>query len=132
MTFLRRVRIAATCTASNATVFSEPVQGALLHSVLFTKSSASGWATGATCVLSFVGLTSAIDTDVSWDVLTFVGTSLSQMIYPRREMQTTAAASGGAMGGVMIPAVDGKFKLTVASGGASGRGTFDLFLEGVV
>ena len=126
------MRVGVTCTASNASVFSAPVQGGLLFGINYTKASASAFATGSTCTISFVGNTSSVDMDVSWDIMTFTGSSLSQVLYPRREMQTTAGASAGAMGGVMIPLVDGRVKINVASGGANGRGTFDLLIEGVI
>ena len=128
--YLSRVRINVTCTASGATVDSEPVLGGLLYAVRFTKASASGIASGATCVISAVSVASAPDIAVTHDILTYLGTSASQIVYPRREMQTTAAASAGAMGGVMIPLVDDKIRVTVASGGASGKGTFDFYIEG--
>ena len=128
--YLTRHRLNVTCTASGATYETEPFIGGLLYAVRFTKASASAIASGATCVISVVSIASAPDIAVSHDVLTFVGTSASQIIYPRREMQTTAGASAGAMGGVMIPLVDDKIRVTVASGGASGKGTFDFLIEG--
>lgn len=128
--YLTRVRLNVTCTASGATVDSEPVLGGLLYAIRYTRASASGFATGATCAITAVSLASAPDIAAGHDILLFTGTSVSQILYPRREMQTTAGASAGAMGGVMIPLVDDKIRVTVASGSANGRGTFDFLIEG--
>lgn len=128
--FLTRHRVNVTCTASGATVDSEPIIGGLLYAVRFTKASASGIATGATCDISAVSVASAPDIAVTHDILKFTGTSASQIIYPRREMQTTAGATAGAMGGAMIPLVDDKIRIVIGTGGASGKGTFDFLIEG--
>lgn len=130
--YLSRVRLNINCTASGATVDSEPVQSGLLYAIRYTRASASGYATGATCDISAVALASAPDIAVTHDILKFTGTSASQILYPRREMQTTAGASGGAMGGVMIPLVGDKIRVVIGTGGASGKGTFDFLIEGMV
>lgn len=128
--FLTRHRLNVTCTASAATYQTAPIIGGLLYAVRFTKASASAFATGATCVISAVAFASAPDIDVSHDILTFLGTSVSQIVYPRREMQSTAGATAGALGGAMVPLVGDRIQVVVASGGANGRGTFDFFVEG--
>ena len=130
--YLSRIRLNVTCTASGATVDSEPIQSGLLYAIRYTRASASGYATGATCDFTAVALASAPDIAVTHDLLKFTGTSASQILYPRREMQTTAGASAGAMGGAMIPLVGDRIRVTIGTGGASGKGTFDVLIDGMI
>lgn len=130
MTYLTRYRLSVTCTASDATYQTDPILGGQLYAIRYSKASASAFATGSTCIISAVAVTSGVDADITQNFLTFTGTSVSQMLYPRADAQTTAGASNTTLGGVMLPLVDDRLKVVVASGGANGRGTFDFYVMG--
>lgn len=129
MSYLSRYRMSVTCSASVATYQTPSVIGGYLEAIRYTKASASGLATGATVYFTAISDIDAIDTSAAHDVLKFTGTSASQILFPRRENQSTAGASAG-LGAARIPLAGDSLKLVVESGGANGRGTFDVYVEG--
>lgn len=125
--YVSRKRLSVTCTASGATYFAEVTQGGLFYGMRYTPGTASAFATGSTCQLSVVGPGGL----GAVNILLFTGTSAAAMLFPRFDSHTTAGVSGGTSGTIMMPLSAGDaLKLTVASGGASGNGHFDLFLAG--
>lgn len=124
MTYVTRHLMAVTCTASGAT-YTQHIIGGFLHAIRYTPATASAFASGATCTISIAPLA----TGPSHDVLTFTGTSAAAMLYPRRESHTSAGATGGTSG-QLIPIADEFIRLTVASGGASGQGRFEFYVQG--
>lgn len=132
MTFVDRIRLSVTCTASNATVDTF-VRGGFLYAIRYSTASASAFATGATATFSIAGAASGIASAPSHEVLTLTNTSVAGMYYPRRKGHTTAGATAADVtDGVLVPLSNEFVRLTVASGGANGRGVFDLYITGVI
>jgi hypothetical protein len=124
MTYISRFRLNVTCTAS-AAAYSQWVEGGLLHAIRYTPATASGFATGSTVYVT----ASPLATGPSHDILKFTGTSAAAMLYPRVERHTTAGATG-ALGVCEIPLAKEHLRLEVQSGGTSGQGQFDFYIEG--
>lgn len=129
MSYISRSRVRVTCTASGATYDTPIAQGGLLYAFHYVLGTASNIATGASCKLTAVGPGGL----GSRQILTFTNTSVESMIFPRFESNTTAGATAGSSGVIMYPLSAGDLlRLQVESGGVSGQGTFDYFLEGQV
>lgn len=121
---LNRFTFNVTCTASNAT-YTQYIARGYLEAIRYTTATASAFATGATASIAIVPESGNALTEV----VTFVGTSVAAMLFPRREGHTTAGATGGHLG-QRIPIVGELIRLRVASGGAAGRGIFDFYVDG--
>jgi hypothetical protein len=102
--------------------------GGLLYSVAYTLGTASAFATGANFTLSRIGpsgLGSAVI--CSWGSATAPSEK-----FPRFEGHTSAGATAasGTYANQMPLAAGDILRLTVASGGASGNGWFDFYVDG--
>jgi len=128
---ITRFRLAVTCTASNATV-SQYVEGGFLHAWAFTPATASAFATGATCSIDFCSdITSGGTQFATHNGIVFTNTSAVFVGYPRIKPQTTAGATAADLtNGQRIPLAREFIRVQVASGGASGVGIFDFWIEG--
>lgn len=134
MSGLRRIRLGVTCTASAATALVY-VESGLLYGVGYTKATASAYATGATATIDILG-SSAGGLNTS-DVgiathggFTFVNTSANAFLTPRMKPQTSALATAADLtNGLPIPIAREHVRIVIASGGASGNGWWDLYLD---
>lgn len=128
---ISRYRLNVTCTASGATYY-QYVEGGLLHAWAYTPATASAFATGATCTIDFVsGVDSASVGFASHNGFAFVNTSAAFVGYPRIKPQTTAGATAADLtNGQPIPLGKEFIRVQVASGGASGQGRFDFWIDG--
>lgn len=131
MTNLSRYKIGVTCTASAATALLY-VESGYLYSWAYTPGTASAYATGATAVIDFITDIRAGAVGVTThDGMTFTGTSAAARRYPRNKEQTTAGATAADLtNGLMIPMSREHIRITIASGGASGNGWFEFYVEG--
>jgi hypothetical protein len=124
--FITKKTVNVLCTASAATNLVHVI-GGLLHAVRYTTATAENLATGSTCIIDVVGSSGA--SGALHEIVRFTGTSAAAMLYPWRERHTSAGATG-ALGVVPIPVAEEYVRIRVESGGASGRGQFDLFFQG--
>ena len=129
MTYIRRIDVNVTCTASNATVDSDPIRGGLLYAIRYTPATASAFATGATCTFDVITAASGLN-GPTHNIGTFTNTSVAGMFFPRYGVHTSAFASGGTTGLTQIPLSNECIRIRVASGGASGVGRFSFYIEG--
>ena len=130
MSYISKTRVGVTCTASGATVDTLVRGGGLFYGVAYTLGTASAFATGAGFSLSRVGpggLGSAVI--CAWGVATAPSEK-----YPRFEGHTSAGATAasGSYANMMPLAAGDILRIVVASGGASGNGWFDLYVEGQI
>ena len=131
MTNLSRYKIGVTCTASAATALIY-VESGYLYAWAYTPGTASAYATGATATIDFITdiRTGAVGV-ATHDGMQYVNTSVAVRRYPRNKEQTTAGATVADMtNGLMIPLSREHIRVTIASGGASGNGWWEFYVEG--
>lgn len=134
MSGLRRVRLGVTCTASAATALVY-VESGFLYGVGYTKATASAYATGATATIDIIGssaggLNTADVGIATHGGFTFVGTSANAFLTPRVKPQTSALATAADLvNGLPIPIAREHVRIVIASGGASGNGWFDVYID---
>lgn len=128
---LRRYRVGVTCTASNATVF-QYVEAGWLYSIGYQPGTASAYATGATATIDFITdiRSTALGITTHHGLAAFVNTSVAGHLIPRLKPQTTAFATAADLtNALMIPLADENIRIQIASGGASGNGWFDFYVQ---
>ena len=131
MTYISKVRVGVTCTASAAT-YLVPVDGGFLYAIGYTPGTASGFATGSTTLIDVISdIRATALGPTTHGGITFTNSSVAGFFYPRQKPQTTALATAADLTNAqMIPiATPGHIRIVVASGGASGNAWFDFFLQ---
>mgnify|MGYP001561311660 CR=1 FL=1 len=137
MGMVERIRVSVTCTAS-AAQYDTYIRGGYFVAVRYATASGSPFATGATVYFRAAGGSSGGATGFAsgpaHDILKMTNTSVPNIMFPRAEPWSTAGATigGASVGTIRYPLAQEQLRINVEGGGASGRGIFDLYVEGSV